>query len=161
MSNTANSGRMGVAVVALLALAIAGCQPAEKPSEMTRLTGKESIPVRDDWRQFALSHYAGELLVELTTSNDIRFLEPVMVSATRDVKTGAIELIVFGEVDQTNIRGNRLRNPYAVAWRQTGSGWQVIDRDVQAGRTAPPPPKPFEPAPVIKPATAPATMPTP
>lgn len=143
-------------LLAVLLLA-AGCQSDSKappPSDYTRETGNEQIPVQDKWRKFALSHYAGELLVELPNATNVRFLQPATVTANRNVKTGRVQLVVLGELDQTNRQGNRLRHGFFVGWIQSGGGWKLVDRQIDAGAPAPPPPKPFEAPP------SPTTPPT-
>jgi len=148
--------RLPSALVIALLLA-GGCQKDSRPvSDYTLATGNETIPVKESWRQFALANYAGELLVDLRNSTDVRFLQPPTVTANRNVDTGRVQLVVLGELDETNRQGKRLRHPFYVAWEESGTGWKLVDRLIQPGQTAPPAPAPLD-APPAAPATVPAT----
>lgn len=152
----ATAVRLSLLPLAVVAALSGGCepkQPTTSSSDFVRETGTERIAVKDAWRDFALRNYAGEVLVEMRNAANVRFIQPVTMTAIRSVRTGQVELLVFGEVDQTNLQYNRLRHPFSISWTQDGGNWRVTERRIGPGTTAPEPPRPVDANPVRVPTT--------
>ena len=141
-----------------LGLLTAGCQSdVATPRAEVEATGRTRMTLQPQWRDYAEQNYRGVLLADLKFVKNVQFLEPPVISAARNVSTGATELTVTGQYDASEPTGSRLRHMYFVSWVRSGSDWRVLMTHAGEGLPAP---EPVAPPRIIVPAkTQPTTQP--
>ncbi len=149
----------GLLLSALLigACCVAGCQSKQGTAGAGRAGAPDDrVPVQPAWQNFVDDNFYGVVQAGLPSRSMIsaKFPRKPTVIASRG-KDGKIDLFAIGDVDATSPGGTRMRYPASVIWRQRGSGWEMVHRDIGAGAAAPAPPA-TGPAPAIVPTTRPA-----